>query len=95
MIAAVICLAATCGALVLERILAERVWASERRRLITAVLARHAGDLAAVEAVERMSPAPARRRTGDPSVKVNEWGQIVDDDGQVIDESALIGLGGN
>jgi len=78
-----------------ERILAERGHAAERRRLVTAVISRHAGDLAAVESAQHLSPAPARRKTLDPEVHVNEFGNIVDRDGQVIDESAMIGLGGN
>lgn len=83
-------------------VLLERMWAHERRHLTNSVVARHAPELAVLEQADRTPPVPVvrpvklpPRRATDTTPGVNDDGQLVDVRGQVVDESAMIGIAGN
>ncbi len=80
-----------------ERVWSQRTAAQTERRLVGALLSRHSGDLAALESVENQ-PRPARiktRRATADQPGINEYGQLVDERGAVLDESSMVGLPGN
>ncbi len=96
MTVALVVLCVVVAFLLAERSWAARQWQQTERRLVGALLSRHSGDLAALESVENQ-PRPARiktRRATADTPGINEYGQLIDERGAVVDESAMVGLGG-
>lgn len=89
-------LAALCAGEFAALVLLERMWAHERRHLTDSVVARHAPDLVALTGSTDPVPVKVKpRRATDDRPGVNLAGNLIDQDGQVVDESVLIGLAGN
>ncbi len=94
---AVFVLGALLAVMVVRDVWLMRQWARERHHLVQAIVARHAPDLVALAAAETGVSLPKvepRKATPErPGVDLD--GRLIDEHGQVVDESAMIGKPGN